>query len=101
LWEQAGSSLDLRFSLAADFDLWRRFFRHAQLHTAQMPIGFFRQHETQRSQLFLAEYHREAYRGIQEELALIQRGIFTEMLELCPVITGGDLERALRDMLVA
>lgn len=101
LWEQAGSALDLRYAIAADFELWRRFFRYAQLYTAQMPIGFFRQHEMQRSQLFLAEYHREAYRGIQEELALIQRGLFTEMLEPCPAITASDLEKAFREMLAS
>jgi hypothetical protein len=101
LWEQVGSALDLRFSLAADFDLWRRFFRHAQLYTAQLPIGFFRQREMQRSQLFLAEYHREAYRGIQEEVALIQRGIFGEMLEPCPAITASDLEQAFQGMLAS
>jgi hypothetical protein len=55
----------------------------------------------QRSQLFLAEYHREAYRGIQEEVALIQRGIFGEMLEPCPAITASDLEQAFQGMLAS
>jgi glycosyltransferase involved in cell wall biosynthesis len=95
LWEEAGASLDLRFSLAGDMDLWRRFFRHAQLYTFEISLGTYRSHAQQRSQLFMAAYYREAESAIREEFDLMRRGQFTQMLppvsvlkleELCDVI---------------
>jgi glycosyltransferase involved in cell wall biosynthesis len=41
LWEQAGG-LDLRYSLAADFALWRQFARHAELTAVATPLSAFR-----------------------------------------------------------
>jgi len=79
LWEKADSSLDLRFSLAADMDLWRRFFRHAPLYPLDMPIGLFRVHPTQRSHLFRAQYFREAEQASRDEWELIRSGGFTTM----------------------
>ncbi len=42
LWERAGGRIDDSFRLAADFELWARFSRHAELHTVYAPIGCFR-----------------------------------------------------------
>jgi glycosyltransferase involved in cell wall biosynthesis len=77
LWEKAESALDLRYSLAADMDLWRRFFRHASLYSLEMPLGLFRRQPTQRSHLFRAEYFREAERASRDEWELIRSGAFT------------------------
>lgn len=32
LWEQAGGAIDTTFHLAADFDLWARFYQHSELY---------------------------------------------------------------------
>jgi glycosyltransferase involved in cell wall biosynthesis len=44
LWERAGGHLDAEWRYASDFELWVRFFRHAQLYTVDSLIGGFREH---------------------------------------------------------
>lgn len=68
LWDQAGGALDLRYSVANDFDLWRRFFRHADLHTVDRHLGCFRVREGQRSIKFKDLYEREIVSILDEEL---------------------------------
>lgn len=60
LWEKAGSGLDLNYKLAGDFDLWARFFEHAELYALEVPIGCFRRHGTQRSAVEFAAYIAES-----------------------------------------
>jgi len=42
LWEKAGGCLSCDHSLAADFELWMRFFEHADLYTTRALVGGFR-----------------------------------------------------------
>ncbi|MBN1438431.1 MAG: glycosyltransferase [Anaerolineales bacterium] len=42
LWERSGARLDDSLRMAADFELWARFFRHAELHAVGAPLGCFR-----------------------------------------------------------
>jgi hypothetical protein len=42
LWEKAGGYVSTEHGTAGDFDLWCRFFRHAQLHGTDSPLGGFR-----------------------------------------------------------
>jgi GT2 family glycosyltransferase len=42
LWEKAGASMDANLRMAADFELWARFFRHADLYAVGVPLGCFR-----------------------------------------------------------
>lgn len=59
LWQRAGG-LDLRWQLAADFELWCRFARHAELHALASPLALFRRRPgEQRSSAGLADYERE------------------------------------------
>jgi glycosyltransferase involved in cell wall biosynthesis len=44
LWERAGSRVDSSKRNAADFELWVRFFRHAQIYPVDGLIGGFRDH---------------------------------------------------------
>ena len=60
LWERAGGSLDTHRKLAADFDLWARFFQHAELYAVETPLGGFRWHGDQRSCHQRETYEREA-----------------------------------------
>ncbi len=65
LWERAGSSVRPHFSLAADFDLWGRFYAHANLYGVCSPLAGFRLSAAQRSTQ-TAEYQREAFASLME-----------------------------------
>jgi glycosyltransferase involved in cell wall biosynthesis len=56
LWERAGGCLDTSLNVAADFELWARFYQHADLHGVVALLGGFRDHGDQRS-----VHHREEY----------------------------------------
>jgi glycosyltransferase involved in cell wall biosynthesis len=65
LWERAGGALDIRLELAADMELWSRFFQHSQPYTLSVPLGIFQMRPGQRSEMFRHRYFVEAYRVIQ------------------------------------
>ena len=48
LWDKAGG-LDLKYKYAADFDLWTRFARHADLVSVSLPLASFRKRPGQTS----------------------------------------------------
>ncbi|GET38744.1 glycosyltransferase family 2 protein [Microseira wollei] len=51
LWEKVGGHIRTEYSLAGDFDLWARFFFHADLYGTKSPIsGFRRQFNSRNSQ---------------------------------------------------
>jgi glycosyltransferase involved in cell wall biosynthesis len=60
LWEAAGGKLDAGLRLAGDFELWARFFQHADLWSISAPLGAFRYHDGQLSANSLASYVAEA-----------------------------------------
>ncbi len=49
LWERAGGRVDPTLELAADFDLWARFYEHADLYGVAALLGGFRVHPEQRT----------------------------------------------------
>jgi glycosyltransferase involved in cell wall biosynthesis len=49
LWEKAGGKLDLNYSLAADFDLWMRFFNFETLYCTSRQLAAFRKRANQQS----------------------------------------------------
>lgn len=67
LWDRAGAHLSRDVDIAVDFELWVRFFRHAELYTYQMPLGTFRYREGQRSVAFADRYEAETLSIIQRE----------------------------------
>ena len=56
LWEKAGGKLDTTLKLAGDFELWSRFFQHADLYGVGVPLAAFRYHAEQKTATQLAEY---------------------------------------------
>jgi glycosyltransferase involved in cell wall biosynthesis len=44
LWDKAGANVDGKARIAGDFELWVRFFRHADLCSVDGLIGGFREH---------------------------------------------------------
>lgn len=66
LWERSGGYLDKDLLLAADLELWARFFRTAQLHSVDTLIAGFRDHPLQKSK-DKATYTAEANRVLARE----------------------------------
>ena len=60
LWERAGGRIDTQWKIAADYELWQRFFQHAELYAVDTPLGGFRQHGDQKTNQLKNEYQREA-----------------------------------------
>ena len=42
LWEKAGARVEAELRMAADFELWARFFQQADLYAVGVPLGCFR-----------------------------------------------------------
>ena len=64
LWEKAGAQIGSGFPLAGDFELWARFFRHADLYAVEVPLGGFRFHGDQKTGGDRADYMLEAKRAL-------------------------------------
>lgn len=60
LWEKAGAQVGKDYPLAGDFELWARFFEHAELHAVEVPLGGFRFHGDQKTGGDRADYMAEA-----------------------------------------
>lgn len=67
LWDKSGG-LNTTYSLAADIDLWLRFWNHAELVGVTTPLGCFRWSDAQRSYA-----SRDAYENQVDEI-LIEHG---------------------------
>lgn len=64
LWEKS-RDIDHALTLSGDFDLWCRFYEHAELFGLCSPLAFFRLHEEQKS-LDLETYVEQADRSLAE-----------------------------------
>ena len=60
LWLRASERIDSSVRLAADFDLWARFFAEADLHGLELPIAGFRRHADQKTSREGDKYKSEA-----------------------------------------
>lgn len=66
LWERCGSRLDAAgFPLAADFELWTRFAKEAELYYLDMPLAGFRGHDSQKTACHMDEYLRQARAALE------------------------------------
>lgn len=63
LWDAIGGRIPTTFSLAADFDLWAHYYRHADLYGTPSPLGGFRYQQDQRSQK-IQRYAAEAQQSL-------------------------------------
>ena len=64
LWEKAGAQVGKDYPLAGDFELWARFFEHAELYAVETPLGGFRFHGNQKTGGDRADYLSEAERAL-------------------------------------
>lgn len=83
LWDQAGARLARELYYAGDWDLWTRFFRHAELHTLEWTLGGYRYHEGQKVGTDASGYTLEANALLERELARL-RGEGTAIRENVP-----------------
>ncbi len=60
LWERVGGDVDTSLGLAADFELWARFFQFADLYAVATPLAGFRVHGSQKTAMHMEEYLTEA-----------------------------------------
>lgn len=51
LWEKAGGKMDSQLHYAADFELWMRFIEHTSPVTTNTPLGIFRYHGAQKTNI--------------------------------------------------
>ena len=58
LWEKAGGALSTEYRAEGDFELWVRFFRHAQLYSVDALIGGYRAHADALSYSNMEKYDR-------------------------------------------
>jgi len=83
LWKKSGNTLDLAKSLAADFELWCRFFKIAKLHNVETTLGGFRSHGNQlsvsREEIYEKEV-RESLKYIKPQKFEILRFILLKSL---------------------
>lgn len=87
LWERSGGELDESLSLANDFELWTRFFRHAPLYSVDQMLGCFRVRPGQRSVDQRADYEREVVQVLSRELSALESGwkaAFGDVLPAAP-----------------
>jgi glycosyltransferase involved in cell wall biosynthesis len=60
LWEKAGGRIDASLQLAGDFELWAKFYQHADLYGVPLPLGGFRVHGDQKTAHRMEAYLKEA-----------------------------------------
>jgi glycosyltransferase involved in cell wall biosynthesis len=81
LWDQAGGFIDQNHALAADFELWLRFFRYERLYSTSFMLGGFRfRSENQKSYNQRGQYLNEMKQLLAKE------GTPTWRLVLCRVM---------------
>ena len=67
LWDRAGGKLDTTWQLAADFELWCRFFHYSQLVGVDALLGGFRYHSGQKTDTMMDRYEQEVLQIIDRE----------------------------------
>jgi hypothetical protein len=67
LWKNAGSNFNHNYKLAADFELWVRFFKYSDIKCINKLLGGFRVHSNQKSSLHYDKYLDEVKEIISNE----------------------------------
>lgn len=81
LWQKAGG-LNAAYRYAADFDLWCKFFKYAQLHGISSPLAGHRYHRGQISQIE-NKYKDEAERILNEARVENSMSPLNRKLKVC------------------
>jgi len=65
LWDKAGAGIRNDYGPSGDFDLWGRFYEHAELVGVSIPLAGFRAQYTQQS-ANIARYTEQASRSLKD-----------------------------------
>jgi len=76
LWNRSGGHMNDKFKSAGDFELWARFYKHADLYSVDKPLGIFRTHQGQDSMECGKRYLNE-----QEKAFIAAGGKYVNPLE--------------------
>lgn len=77
LWQRAGGYIDTDLKLAADFELWLRFFRYDKLYSTNLIFAGFRFRKgLQKSKDFFNEYVLEVEGLIKKEIKVSEDGSY-------------------------
>jgi glycosyltransferase involved in cell wall biosynthesis len=66
LWERSGARLDDSLHMAGDFELWARFFKHAELYAVGTPLGCFRFQKQSITSGAMADYLEECRKVLRK-----------------------------------
>ena len=86
LWKKSGAALDCNWKLAADFELWLRFSKFADLYSVRNLMGGFRHHKSQKTTT------KEAY--YREVNAILKKRSLTGLT--FRIVRHSNLKRAVR-----
>lgn len=84
LWDSAGGKLAPQWDLAGDFELWSRFFRHADLTGVSVPLAIFRCHISQRSHVYARRYQEQAAAILRSAGGILPGIAMSRFLSWCP-----------------
>ncbi len=88
LWERTGGKIDTQWKIAADFELWARFFKHAELYAVDTPLAGFRQHGDQKTSHQRDFYQQETLQILAENggrvPGFIRSSLRTAAARSCP-----------------
>ncbi len=73
LWQRSGAPLPTDIKLAGDLALWTCFFRHALLHSVDIPLAAYRIQGQNRGGMHLDEYLQEAEKIIAAEIEQVMK----------------------------
>lgn len=105
LWERAGGYVDASLQCAGDFELWSRFFDHAELVGIETPLAAFRSHGAQKTvqlgDVYLSEglqvLRRNGWKQPSASTArmrgLVSKAVGRRSLKRLPPSLGGILVR--------
>ena len=82
LWERAGGRVDSSYRDVGDFELWVRFFRHAQLYSVDCLIAGYRFHPDAISYVGRKAYDRRCNEIIDHELRSTPWGTAVQFFRL-------------------
>ena len=91
LWEKTGAGLQTDLKYAADFELWARYFRFAQIYIVDALLGGFRYHSKQKTASCMEEYKREAHRVIDNEIGVFNNSADKTLLPAPKPLTIHDI----------
>jgi hypothetical protein len=72
LWDDAGGAMATAYRAEGDFELWVRFFRHAELYSVDALIGGYRRHPNSLSSSDISKYHRTCRTISENELTIVK-----------------------------